>query len=182
MSFMSARAEQDGKPIAMSLAAFSSTWPGVDFEDAPMPDVPGPDEATPVPVEGDNIPAFLKNFDMRWALGSPPFSGADKAEIGGWFRLRDHATADSFVMACLLDAWAPAIFPVATQPVVAPTIDLTMHFRAPLPLTDATPEDFFLGRFHSSLGRDGFFEEDGEVWTADGILVAQSRQLALGLT
>jgi len=182
MSFMTARADQDGKPMAMALAAFSAEWPGLSFDNAPMPEVGSPDEGFPVPIEGDQVPAFLKNFDMRWTIGDPPFTGSKKAELGGWFRMRDTVVADACVVACLLDAWAPAIFPIATQPVVAPTIDLTMHFRTPLPLPDAKPEDFFLGRFHSSLGREGFFEEDGEMWTQDGRLVAQSRQLALGLT
>jgi acyl-CoA thioesterase len=182
MSFMSARAEQEGKPIAMSLAGFSAEWPGLAFDNAPMPQIAAPDDAMPVPIEGDQIPAFLKNFDMRWAIGDPPFTGSDKAELGGWFRMRDSVVADACVVACLLDAWAPAIFPIATQPVIAPTIDLTMHFRTPLPLPGATPDDFFLGRFHSTLGREGFFEEDGEMWSPDGKLVAQSRQLALGLT
>lgn len=182
MSFMSARAEQDGKPMAMALAAFSSEWPGLAFDNAPMPEVPPPDEGFPVPIDNDQTPAFLKNFDMRWAIGDPPFTGAEKAEVGGWFRMRDGVVADACVIACLLDAWAPAIFPIATQPVVAPTIDLTMHFRTPLPLPGAGPDDFFLGRFHSSLSRDGFFEEDGEMWSTDGQLIAQSRQLALALT
>jgi acyl-CoA thioesterase len=57
----------------------------------------------------------------------------------------------------------------------APTIDLTVHFRSPLPL----PDSLLLGRFTSTLVRDGFFEEDGQLWAPDGSLVAQSRQLGL---
>ena len=56
----------------------------------------------------------------------------------------------------------------------APTIDLTVHIRAPLPVTGP-----LLARFTSRLASDGFFEEDGELWAPDGTLVAQSRQLAL---
>ena len=66
--------------------------------------------------------------------------------------------------------------PRLTEPAPAPTIDLTVHFRAPLPLrrrrccsAASTPQ----------VVRDGFFDEDGELWTPDGTLVAQSRQLGL---
>jgi acyl-CoA thioesterase len=57
----------------------------------------------------------------------------------------------------------------------APTIDLTVHYRAPLPLPDGP----LLGHFTNAVVRDGFFDEDGLLWTADGTLVAQSRQLGL---
>jgi acyl-CoA thioesterase len=36
-----------------------------------------------------------------------------------------------------------------------------------------------LGRFRTRLVRDGFFEEDGELWAPDGALVAQTRQQGL---
>ncbi len=182
MSFATARAQQDGRVVALALAAFSTPWPGLAFDNYPMPDLPGPEDGFPVPTEGDGIPKFLGNFDMRWLIGEQPFSGAGEAIVGGWYRLREPVLADAPVVAALLDAWPPAVFPKATQLVVAPTIDLTMHFRSPLPLEGAGAEDFYLGRFTSRLARDGFFEEDGELWAKDGRLIAQSRQLALALT
>jgi acyl-CoA thioesterase len=179
MTAMSARVTQEGRVIAIALAAFSVVWGDFTFDDSQMPSCPSPEESFPVPIEGDHVPAFLGNFDMRWCLGSPPFSGADEALVGGWFRLRPPDTADAIVVATLMDAWAPAVFPVATEPLVAPTIDLTIHFRTQLPLEGAGPDDFYLGRFSSRLASEGFFEEDGELWSAGGRLIAQSRQLAL---
>jgi acyl-CoA thioesterase len=181
MTFLSARVHQEGKTIALSLAGFSGPWTGFEFDDAPMPEVASPEEAFKVPVEGEDIPPFLGNFDMRWTFGERPFTGADQALVGGWMRLRDPVVADAPAIATLMDAWAPAIFPRATKPVIAPTLDLTIHFRSPVPLENAGAEDFYLGRFSSKLGREGFFEEDGELWSKDGVLLAQSRQLALGL-
>jgi acyl-CoA thioesterase len=80
-------------------------------------------------------------------------------------------------VAALADAWPPAIFPAATSPVAAPTIELTVHFRSPLP----APGRWALGVFESRVARDGFFEEDGVLWSEDGEVIAQSRQLALAI-
>ena len=129
----------------------------------------------------DQTPVFLRNVELSATIGEQLFSGAEHALVGGWIRMREAQPADAPVIAMFMDAFAPAVWPVATQLVVSPTIDFTVHFRTALPLAHEKPEDWYLGRFSSSLARDGFFEEDGELWSPDGRLLAQSRQLALAL-
>jgi acyl-CoA thioesterase len=178
MSFVSGRVVQDGGLVGLALATFSSAFEGLSFDDAPMPEV-GP-AADGFSVAGSpQAPPFVNNFDMRWSFGDPPFSGSKRAMLGGWIRLASPEIADAPLIATYMDAWAPAVFPVATELYVCPTVDLTIHFRSDFPLDGASEDDYYLGRFSSSLARDGFFEEDGELWAADGRLIAQSRQLAL---
>jgi acyl-CoA thioesterase len=182
ITFMSARMSQGDRCVAVALAAFSVSWAGHEFDDAEMPEVAGPDEAFRFPVEDPSVPPFLRNFDMRWAVGDAPFSGADRAEVGGWMRLAEPRIADAILMTTYADAWPPVVFPRLTKPMVCPTVDLTIHFRSALPVDGARPEDFYLGVYDSKLARDGFFEETGEIWSAEGELLVQSRQLALILS
>jgi hypothetical protein len=77
------------------------------------------------------------------------------------------------------DAWYPAPWVRLREPVSAPTIDLTVHFRGPRAAAALPSGAQVLAVFRSSTAADGFFEEDGELWTPDGVLLAQSRQLAL---
>jgi hypothetical protein len=48
-----------------------------------------------------------------------------------------------------------------------------------MPVSDSGPSDYLFGLFRSSVGAEGFFEEDGEIYSESGLMVAQSRQLAL---
>jgi acyl-CoA thioesterase len=181
ISNVSARMSQDDRAIGMALGVFSVPWAGPEFFDAVPPEIGPIDSAFKVPNEGANIPPFLGNFDMRWAMGAVPYSGSDEAIVGGWFRMEEPQIADDVVVATYMDAWPPVMFPVVTEPIVAPTLDLTIHYRRELPLEAAAPDDYYIGRFHSHMSHEGFFEEDGELWTGDGVLIAQSRQLALSL-
>jgi len=141
----------------------------------PAADPPGDEEVGREPPR-ENMPPFLEKLEMQHRFGAPPFSGAAQAEIGGWLGLREERPIDAAAIAVLADAWFPAPWPRLKALAPAPTIDLTIHFRAPLPIEG---ERLLLGRFQTTLVRDGFFEEDGELFTPDGTLVAQSRQLGL---
>jgi acyl-CoA thioesterase len=177
MTTVSARMEQEGAPVALATAAFSAQWPeAIGYDHSERPEVPGP-EGLEQMDRGDLVPPFTQFLDFLPALGGPLFGGADRAVSGGWMRLREEHELDAPLVALLTDAWPPAPFAFATKPFAAPTIELSVYFRAPLPAAG----EWVLGVFESKLARDGFFEEDGMLWNRDGELIAQSRQLALAV-
>jgi acyl-CoA thioesterase len=171
-AYLSARVEQEGKLVALALAAFSAPFPGAPFQTASMPAVPPPDEIEPQRLPGG--PAFTHNFEYRFAIGGPPFRQAEHASTGGWLRLGEPRPLDAPLAAAYTDAWPPAIFWHLSNFAVVPTIDLTVHFRE-LP---AGYDDFVLATFDSRRSHGGVWEENGELWSRDGRLLVQSRQLA----
>ena len=175
MSTATARFVQGGKDAILATVALGMDRDGPAVDHHPMPEVPGPDELPP--REGGPPMAFRERFRIRHGIGPQPFTRADRAVTGGWIRLDDDEPLDDVVLLMLCDSWPPAVFAVAELPVGVPTIDLTVHFRHRPP---GVP-DWALVRFQTTVVADGFLEEDGEVWSSDGRLLAQSRQLAVAV-
>jgi acyl-CoA thioesterase len=90
-------------------------------------------------------------------------------------RFRDERPLDAAALVALCDAWFPALFAVVSEPLPLPTLELTVHLRNRLP----RPADWTLGRYRTRLARDGFLEETAELFSREGELLAESRQLAL---
>lgn len=178
LTSVSGRLVQDGRLCALALAAFGRPRPGPTFADAAMPVVP-PLAACP-PMTGDDPlrPPIVDRYDQRPALGGVPQSG-DVAVSGGWIALAEPRPLDPLLAAAFMDAWLPPVFVRTTEPVAVPTVDLTIHFRRPLPPPGTDPSTHYVVRFESRVAADGFIEEDGELWSPDGSLLAQSRQLAV---
>jgi acyl-CoA thioesterase len=170
---------QDGKEVVVALAAFGSSGLDVVAEWTPLPPAVDPPADDWVPFQ-EGMPPLLQHLRMAPRLGEPPFSGRElepgEAPVaGGWIELAEPSTIDAAVVALLTDAWWPPSLQPLTTPAGAPTIDLTIHFRADLPV----PAQPVLGVYRSAAAIGGLVEEDGELYLADGTLLAQSRQLAL---
>ena len=179
MSTITAKMEQDGKPIAVGLAGFSTERQGPDFSDLAMPEVPSPDTIEGV-MDRPDFP-FGRQFDFRRAIGHPD-ERSDRAELGIWIRLREPQVVDHTVATQLMDAFAPAVFAklgTGGGGAGVPTIEMTYHYRESLPMKDAQPGEWNLGVFRTMTSSGGFIEEDGWLWNQNGTLLAQSRQLAL---
>ena len=173
---VSIRIEQDGAPMTLALATLGELpGDGPAWDAAPMPAATPLGETQSIEPDQANFPAFMRNYDMRWALAAD----GDVPGSGGWIRTREPRAIDAPLIAAMTDAWAPAAFVALGRFVAAPTLDLTVHIRRPLPPAGMTPDDFLLVRFTSRLSVGGVWEEDGALWTPSGELLAQSRQLAL---
>jgi len=180
LSTLSARMEQDGKLMALALAAFSVPWSAPEISDLPLPDVEPPQPRGPEPrPPHPEAPPFTRHMEFQPRLGTRPFTGAEAPmEIGGWLALAEPRAIDAPALAFFSDALFSPPFVRLREPAVTPTIDLTIHFRA----SAAVPlEGPCFARFRSTVLREGFFEEDGVIWAPDGTVLLHSRQLAIVL-
>jgi acyl-CoA thioesterase len=179
MTFASARMRQNGRLLTVAQCVLSPDRPGGDFDHAPAPEAPLPDDLAGAAPPSEMLPAFAQNFEYRFALGHLPYSLAEAASIGGWIRPKEPRVVDALLVPTFADGFPPASFSMSDRPFAIPTLDLTIHFRAALPLVEARPGDWSLAHFSSRYARGGFVEEDGYIWAPDGTLLAQSRQLAI---
>jgi acyl-CoA thioesterase len=182
LTTVSARLWQQDRLLAVAVAAFSRPREVLElsFQEGEMPAVRPPEACPALP---GRIPIHAR-YEQRPALGGLPFSGAASAHVGGWIRLAEgRRPTDALLVAAYADAWSPSFFARFDSDARIgrgiPTVDLTVHFRATLPRPEDRPGDYALVSFRSRFADEGFVEEDGEIWSRDGRLLAQSRQLAL---
>lgn len=165
---LSLRMEQDGRPVALALGSCATWRDGEPEWAAAAPDAPPPDRCERL-ERRDPMPGFQERFEIRPAA---PLTG--EARNLAWLRLDPPQPLDHLVLTAMSDGWLPAAFSKLGRPFGAPTVDLTIHFRAPM-----ASGEWVLADYRSRFSTGGVWEEDGELWAEDGTLLAQSRQLAL---
>lgn len=177
LTTVSGRMSQGDRLVGLALAAFSVARSGPRWHHEPMPEV-RPPEACEALVPG--IPIH-ERYEYRWAVGERPGSGAERALLGGWIRPAEPRPLDAPLLTAYCDAWPPPAFAMRSVDEIGPipTVELTVHFRRALPPEEAGAGEFALAVFESRVSEEGFVEEDGRVWSRSGLLLAQSRQLAV---
>ena len=131
-----------------------------------------------VDLDGPRPPVH-RNWSGTPIVDAPFFSGEGSSRVGQWIRAAKPRSLDAIELVAISDAIPPAGFPRMTERAAMPTVDLTVHIRASLPLDPAPEDDRVYAEVNTHHVADGFADEDCHIWSADGRLLAQSRQLAI---
>ncbi len=174
--------KQDDKLIAQASASFSlSHQETLSLASKSMPEVAPPDQCDPMPA----MLPIHGNYQMRPAFGAFPFTNGAVPVSGGWTALNEPPEQLwPETLAAISDAWPPALFSIMKQEDFQssrgmPTIELSIYFIAPQNYAAINGHDPVLARFETREAYEGFFTEDGDIWSQQGQLLARARQIAI---
>ena len=178
LTALSARATQDGATLAVALGALGRPRRGPELIGVTRRAIPapgalgGPSERTQL-----GLPPVMAHYEVRYAYGAPRSGG--EPDTGGWVRPRVPLAPDDVLSTALSDTWMPSVYVALAEPEATTTVELTVNFLAsPAGLA---PDGFYQVGFWTPCAGEGYFREEGEIWGADGRLIARVSQLAVFL-
>jgi len=173
ISFVEVRLQQEGKLVATCTLVFAKKNDStLDVAAPPPPSTPDPESLTSLPFVRGVFPEFTQHVDMRWADGSPPYSGSSEPAFTGVYRYRVPIGDVEGVLA-LLDTWPPPSLALAKRPIPSSTVSWTAHVLA----VPQTFEQWFTFRYETIVGASGLHTIRGQLYGADGGLVGWTEQL-----
>ena len=178
VSTLLGRAVQNGQVVTLIQGSFGSArTSSVEVSAMPADDIPGLDQAGPeLPYVKGVTPEFIRHVALRWAIGGMPFSNSGDRRMGGWVRLRDaldEPLTEAHVIA-LVDAWPPTLMSHLKRPAAGSTLTWTLDFIQPLANSSSLEWCQYCAR--TEHAHDGYGHASAALWTADGTLLAISRQ------
>jgi acyl-CoA thioesterase len=173
-------AHQADGAVATATAVFAvrrQTWSVVE---AVMPaPVPAPDAMTRMPVKG--MPAWPQRYDMRFAEGAFPTTFDEQEQTHSrscmWVRDEPERALDFASLAAISDSFFPRIYIRRRRRAMIGTVSLTTYFHADSALLGQVGTQHVLGVAKALNYRHGYFDQTGELWSAQGQLLASTHQL-----
>jgi len=136
-----------------------------------FPSVSGPESYQRLDVVSQ-APAFLVNFELRFAGKSLPVSGADHPEMMAWVRHVDAVGVDPTVaLLALGDSLPPAVMACFTEFAPVSSMNWTLDIAQP-----AVAGEWLLLRSSSQRSGDGYSFQTMEIWNEQGKLVLSGSQ------
>lgn len=170
------RAEQQGQVVAVMLASFGATRSsGIHVEAPETPAMRSVEESMPMTFVEGVFPDFLAHFDMCWAQGAAPFSGAAKPDFSGYMRFQEAPERFSIpAFIALADAWPPSVLPMLTGP--APASSLTWTLELLDDPSSRSPDTWWQYQVITDHFSEGYGQSRATIWDDQGKALAFSSQ------
>jgi acyl-CoA thioesterase len=173
-SILTASLSQGGTCKAFAVVAFGRDRSGPRLAEHSMPVSEPPELSEPLTVRPEVRARFPLHarFERR-RLARDALKGFD---VGGWIRLSEPRPLDYLPAVAFLDSWVAA---ATTKVKISRMLTLVYYvqFLCTLPREAESPEDYALAVFRSGSASDGYAEDDGELWSQDGTLLARAQQV-----
>jgi len=130
-----------------------------------------PEQLEPLQLPVELVP-FGQHVDIRPLGSARPLAWGAVPELTAWVRLVAPTSYEPAVGAVLLDALAPSLYAVRTDPVPIPTVEMTAHLLVP----SDVPEWLFVEQ-RTTWASASLCLDDAVLWAPDGRVVAQARQV-----
>lgn len=175
-STLTASLSQGGSCKAFAVVAFGRDRNGPRLAEHSMPVNEPPELAEPMTIRPEvraRFPLYARFERRRFATDT-----LQTFDVGGWIRLSEPRPLDCLSAVALLDSWVAA----ATTKVTATrmlTLVYYVQFLCTLPREARSPEDYALAVFRSGSADNGYAEDDGELWSQDGTLLARAQQVVV---
>lgn len=154
---------------------FLPNRPGPELANNTAPVIPSPEALGPN-VHDAEPDSLRSRYDTRYAIGGFPPDEFDEAEVTGWIRPLPNEPIGETWLTAIADAWAPPVIILRGLRHLARTIDMQLLMRH----TGFEPiDDFVLGRSVTRTLAEGYVEQDTDIWSRDGVLLCQARQLGM---
>jgi len=168
---------QDGAVKTTATAIFGirrDTWS--DTQAAP-PAAPPPEQISRGSRE--NLPVWTELYDMRFTEGS--FAGGavqpgPSSTTTLWVRDAAQRHVDFPALTAMSDIFFPRVY-LRRGVIPAGTISMTTYFHADSQHLDALGGDYILATAHADRFDRGFFDQNAQLWSRDGVLLATTYQI-----
>ncbi|WXL27538.1 acyl-CoA thioesterase domain-containing protein [Ectopseudomonas mendocina] len=172
------RAVQNGQVVTLVQGSFGAGRESViNLAAAPAPEALSPEQSKELPYIPGVTPEFTRYLAMRWCYGGLPFSNTPSRQMGGWVQLRNQpagVAVDEAHLLALVDAWPPALLSYLNKPAAGSSLTWTIEFVQPV--ASLTTQDWCLYKAEIEHARDGYGHVAAALWSAEGELLAISRQ------
>lgn len=169
----------DDEMVLTSLMIFGvriESWSETDLN---FPVAPSAEELTTMPT--DMLPPWPSQYDMRFVKGNPFSSSNETDEASSeslqWTRDKSPRKIDFPSLTAMCDVFFPRLFVHQGAVVPVGTVTLTVYFHVSAEALKSVESPWVLAHARAGKFTNSYFDQTGELWSQEGVLLATTNQM-----